>query len=329
MKLGQTLRLGVAIIAATVGVIAVVGSASAGPTPGGMIAYTSMFDGQADIYSMEANGSGQFNITHDKTINTKIDVEPSWSPDGNLVAFERQHVSRNSDAVTGSDIFLVKSDGTKLGNLTASVRPNVRNSHPSWSPDGMIVFTSNRDGNFDLYTMKANGMGLSRLTKTKAPVQNLEPQWSMDGNTVVFTRTTVSPTLSESGIYLVKVATGTVGRLTSSRAESTDHSPVFSPDGTRIAFASDRAGSNDIYVISSNGRGLVQMTQKLSDDDSPTWSPTGTKIAFLSDRTGASEIFALNLPRPVPGPNPVSQELTQLTFDGAVKSNPSWQRLAR
>ena len=325
MRLGQTLRLGVAIIAATVGVVAATGSAGAGPIQGGKIAYMSTFSGQADIYSMEADGTGQFNLTQDKTTNVRVDVEPAWSPAGTLVAFERQYVSRNKDAMGGSDIFLVKSDGTKLGNVTGSSTPKIRNSHPSWSPNGnLIVFSSNRDGNFELYTIKASGLGLSQLTKTRAPVQNLEPQWSPDGNSVVFTRTSMSPTLSGSGIYLLKVSTGTVGRLSPPSHGSADHNAMWSPNGTRIAFASDRAGSNDIYVMSASGTGLMQLTLKISNDDHPTWSPDGTQIAFVSDRTGATEIFALNVTSPVP--NPAPEVMKQLTFDKAFKSNPTWQR---
>src|SRR6478752_6178858 len=63
-----------------------------GPTVS-KIAFTSQADGQADIYTMNAAGKNLFNVSHDKTIGARSDVQPVWSPSGAAVAFERQHVT--------------------------------------------------------------------------------------------------------------------------------------------------------------------------------------------------------------------------------------------
>jgi len=72
-----------------------------------------------------------------------------------------------------------------------------------------------------------------------------------------------------------------------------DTSAKWSPDGTRIAFMSQRTGGNEIYTINSDGSGLVQVTNTpgLFSEDNPTWSPDGSQIAFIAD---ISEIWLVD-----------------------------------
>jgi len=69
---------------------------------------------------------------------------------------------------------------------------------------------------------------------------------------------------------------------------------VFSPDGSRIAFMSQRDGNSEIYVMNRNGSGVRRLTNNLSGESSPTWSPTGTQIAFTSDRSGKPQIYVMD-----------------------------------
>jgi TolB protein len=71
--------------------------------------------------------------------------------------------------------------------------------------------------------------------------------------------------------------------------------PAFSPDGKRILFESDLAGSWDLWVMNRDGTGLRQLTTDRSSDRFGTWSPDGKKIAFSSDRSGNWDIWAMNL----------------------------------
>ena len=70
--------------------------------------------------------------------------------------------------------------------------------------------------------------------------------------------------------------------------------PAWSPDGSRIAFASDRAGNLDIYVLQADGKGLLQITSNPAIDDEPSWSPDGKRILFHSDRDGNAELYTVN-----------------------------------
>ena len=84
-------------------------------------------------------------------------------------------------------------------------------------------------------------------------------------------------------------------RLTNNNA--VDVSPTWSPDGRRIAFASDRDGDFEIYVMASDGTDVVKLTQNDASDISPTWSPDGRRIAFASDRDGNYEVYVIDLER--------------------------------
>ena len=111
---------------------------------GKMIAFITARDGNGEIYIMNADGSGQTNLTN----SPANDYAPSWSPDGKKIAFWSANEGN-------SEIYFMNIDGSGQTNMT---------NHPandcalSWSPDGKkIAFTSNRDGNWENYVMNAEG----------------------------------------------------------------------------------------------------------------------------------------------------------------------------
>jgi Tol biopolymer transport system component len=96
-----------------------------------------------------------------------------------------------------------------------------------------------------------------------------------------------------------------------------DEQPVWSPDGSRIAFASIRVGSNglDIYVMDANGQNVKRLTTTTGSDTAPAWSPNGAKIAFQSMRDGNSEIYVMNAD---------GTGQTRLTTAPGLDIEPSW-----
>jgi Tol biopolymer transport system component len=94
-----------------------------------------------------------------------------------------------------------------------------------------------------------------------------------------------------------------------------DITPVWSPDGQRIAFVSQRDGNREIYLIDSSGTGLVNLTQHPAEDWTPAWSPDNRQIAFSSNRQGNWEIFIINGD---------GTGLRQITNDGAGNLSPVW-----
>ncbi len=98
-----------------------------------------------------------------------------------------------------------------------------------------------------------------------------------------------------------------------------DRDPTLSPDGTRVAFASDREGQWDIYLVESDGTGLVRLTTDPAADRQPAWSPDGTRIAFQSDRAGQADLYTIGAD---------GEDLQRLTNTPAIhESQPAWGKI--
>lgn len=124
---------------------------------------------------------------------------------------------------------------------------------------------------------------------------DFDPNVSRDGRTLVFASTQHRP---NPDLYIKAVGARTVTQLTSDPAS--DVMPELNPDGTRVAFASNRSGFWNIYVMPAAGGQAVQITTGQTQDLHPTWSPDGTRLAFcrLGQATGRWELWVVEVARP-------------------------------
>ena len=157
------------------------------------------------------------------------------------------------------------------------------------SGSGKIAFTSNRDGNDEIYVMNADGTSVARLTND--PASDQQPAWSPDGSRIAFTS-------SRSGKFEIYVmnADGTgVARLTTTTTQSGSTRPAWC--GNRIAFESDRSFEffADIFAMNDDGTALTRLTtDNTALERQPAWSPTCDRLAFTKDPMANAEIYVMN-----------------------------------
>lgn len=149
-----------------------------------------------------------------------------------------------------------------------------------------VAFTSERDGNPEIYVINADGTNPRRLTDQSA--LDGAPAWSPDGSRLAFH----SARDGNLEIYLMNPDGSGVLRLTDNPAS--DSEPAWSPDETRLAFVSDRDGNPDIYVMNADGSNVQRLTSDPATDTQPAWSPDGRQIAFVTARGGVAEAYVMN-----------------------------------
>jgi Tol biopolymer transport system component len=160
-------------------------------------------------------------------------------------------------------------------------------SFPAWSPDGgQIAFHSDRNGNFDIYIMNADGSDIQQVTSSNA--MDGYPTWSPDGGQIAFQ----SQRDGNWEIYLINTDGTGATRLTQDTAEDTD--PDWSPGGDKIVFQSDRDGDLEIYTMGVDGQAVTQLTENAIPDQFPAWSPDGQQIAFSSVINDNFEIIVMD-----------------------------------
>jgi Tol biopolymer transport system component len=199
-------------------------------------------EGDFEIFIMKADGSHQRQIT----FNALDDERPAWSPDGRRIAF-----TRDFEPIQGEvdfDLFTMNADGTDQRNLTSS--PGVLDVDPGWSPDARrIAFISDRDGDFDVYTMRPNGSSVSQLTFNDA--SEFHPDWSPDGRMITFT----TGRDGDFEVYTMRANGGDQTNLTANPAGD-DGVSAWSPDGEKIGGL-----SGNLHTINADGSGRVRLTR--------------------------------------------------------------------
>ena len=225
------------------------------------IVFSSTRDGDSEIYVMESDGSKQVRLT----VDPARDYDPSWSPDGERIAFV-------SNRERGQEqIFVMDSDGGNTTRLTA----DSTHQEPAWSPNrDKIAYVRNKGGR-QIWIMDADGGNQTQLTEVG---KNRNPAWSPDGMRIAFR----SHKNGAAGLYVMEKNGSNPKRLAPEMNITSN--PAWSPDGQRIAYdQSLGVWPSQIYVVDSDGGGQPErLTDDLPDKSSPVWSPDGDMIAYAA-----------------------------------------------
>jgi Tol biopolymer transport system component len=168
------------------------------------------------------------------------------------------------------------------------------------APNGKIAFSSSADGDFDIYTMNPDGSELVNLTDAFGDWSDDDPNWSPDGSKIAFAsgRGGGDDHLFANNIFVMNADGSDQVQLTFEPDHLFSFQPSWSPDGTQLAFASDREGDWEIFTMDPDGSEQTNITgpnQTLAfDDKKPDWSPDGTRIIFEGVRAGAWEILTVD-----------------------------------
>ncbi len=219
--------------------------------------------GQFDILRIEAATRVKTNRT--AGTGDSSETHALWSPDGGEILFISDRNGRNDD------YYLMDQDGENVRRLTDT--PDAAEWDADWSPDGSeIAFVSDRDGDAEIYLMWADGSDVRQLTTNQ--VGDGIPVWAPAGNLLLF----VSNRDGDEEIYLLDVACGGSADGCEDTAANpidtgaSDSLPVWSPDGSSIAFVSTRDGNEDIFLMLAD-RSNVNLTASEAQEWLRQWAP--------------------------------------------------------
>ena len=223
---------------------------------------------------------------------------PAWSPDGRLIGYAGQR-----------DLWVVGLTGAPASRLTHEEEAD---NWPSWSPvSGFVYFSSFREGTNAIWRVPAAGGTPARVTLGAGP--EVQPSVSNDGTRLVY-----STFATNANLVIRDRATGVDREVGGERSEV---SPAFAPDGSALAFSSDRLGGRfDLWLqrLSHDGRpegDAVRLTDHPGAVTHPSFSPDGRWIAYQRAVDGQRDIYTIPAAGGVP---------TRFTDDPAPDTLPEW-----
>ena len=238
------------------------------------------------------------------TADSERDFLPKVSPDGSTLAFVR--------AVTHgiSDVYLLDLKAMSLAKVT-------NESHSinglSWGQDkGELIVSSNREGPYQLWMLDVTRPVLHKLDTDSANA--IDPHLASSADWLAYV--TTSQNWNVRQLAIGDQSSSSVERFIASSGRN--HSAHYSPDGKHIAFVSDRSGTWEIWLCTTD----CSEPQKITDFHGPwigglSWSPGSTKLAFDARLGRKSAIYTLSITNPIPEP------LQKNNFEERM---PSWSR---
>jgi Tol biopolymer transport system component len=245
-----------------------------------------------DIWVMNPDGSNPVNLTND--INDgNADLYPDWSPDGSKIAF----VSARGGP--SSDIYTMQADGSDKTRLTDN--NSVVDTYPAWSPDGSkIAFTTDRDRNYEVYSMNADGSAQQNVSNN--PSGDQLPTWQP----LPPEDTTPPETVIDSGPSGYVSSTSASFSFSSSKPDSTfqcsSDGSVFATCTSPVSYSGLSQGNHTFQVIAIDALGNTDATPASHNWFVDTVAPSGTVSINGGNTRTTSPYVTLDLSASDPAP---------------------------
>ncbi len=246
-------------LAIIVSVLVLMISISAFGEMSGKIVFTSNRNGNADVYIINADGTGEKQLTDDDS----YDDQPVLSPDGSMVVYISGYKSNN-------DVWLVESGG---GGKERVAKTDAMEYDPSFSPDGESVIFTRVDGD----SKKIVSRDLSSGAEEEL-ADGYMARMSSDGALVYVNEESGNEELYIKGANLTNSA-------------KSDTFPSFSPDGSQIIFTSRREGDYDTYIMDRDGSSCKALLSSENDEGRAVISPDGEYIAVSVEESDGTEVI--------------------------------------
>ena len=236
--------------------------------------------------------------------NIQGGASPRFSPDGRAFAFHGYPDSGGSAIYLQRLTAEYEPDGEAILLASMALLTGL-----DWSPDGRSIIYSDF-GN--LWRIPAGGGTSERLSAVTEPA--FAPVIARQGNRLAFVRRAADLNLYRLLLPENKARPGPPVRFASStRSELDLH---FSPDGRKVAFASDRSGNDEIWVCDSDGSHPYQLTSFNGPvTGSPKWSPDSRQVAFDCSKDGSGDVYLIDVRGGAP---------RKLTAEPSLDARPSW-----
>jgi Tol biopolymer transport system component len=315
-----------------------VGIASAEVPTGPRLAFLSASGHRSEVLSVNPSGEAIFSIAGGSEAVRPLPLPfsaISWSPDGGQLAFSGFSGSQKEPRF---DLYVVGADGSGVRRI-----PGTRNAlYPLFSPDGHGLTFTRIARNHRSAPGKARrsrvrflswlvDLDTGAVTRLPTKASDLPSSFSPDGASLAVSRVTGAPV---ADAVAIDVATGRSSLLARNAAE-----PVYSPDGSRIAFLRGpqrtfpgKGGSTtevltDIYTMSADGSVVTRVTQTPRQIEvGPAWDPSGQRLAYARLQAGADEGDFLGFGDSVMEINPDGSCRTRLASDPKTTLlSPVWQ----